>query len=77
MLHAVYTLEKTVALGGHFYTNEAMRLSYWSRLALQHVRGLGTNAYNECVIRHFSRMAMFIAPRGFPGTSSISHYVEI
>ena len=47
--------------------NEAMHLSYWSRLALQQVEGLGTNAYNESVVRHFSRMIMAIAVRGTPG----------
>ena len=48
-----------------------MHLTYWSRLALENVHGLGTNAYNESVVRHFSRMVMAIALKGHQGTLSI------
>jgi hypothetical protein len=64
----VYTLSQKIAVGGHFYMDDSMHLSYWSRLALQKACGLGTNAYNESVVRYFSRMVMAIALKGNPGT---------
>ena len=73
MVHTVYTVERAIALGGHFFMDDAMHLSYWARVALQQADGQGTNAYNEFVVRSFSRMIIAMAKRSTPGESELYH----
>ena len=64
MFHEVFTPEKSVVLGGHFYLENALHLTEWTRWATNKVLGAGTNTYHAGTVRVFARMVMAVAHRG-------------
>lgn len=64
IFHQVYTVEKSLAIGGHFVLEDAMHLTEWCRYALHKEQGSGTNAYHSGMKRVFARHIMAIAERG-------------
>lgn len=64
LIHTVYTLEKTITLGGHFLLLEAMHLTEWNRLLTQVTGRVGTNNTHTSVQKTLARLMINIALRG-------------
>ena len=58
LFHQVYTPENAITVGGHFVLEDALHLTAWSRLCTHRLRGDGTNAYHDSMVRVFSRIAI-------------------
>lgn len=64
MFHEVYTPVCSIAIGGHFFTEETVHLTLQCRLAIQHSGGRAANTFHPSANRRLARMLLALVERG-------------
>ncbi|GJE99934.1 hypothetical protein PsYK624_162100 [Phanerochaete sordida] len=64
VFHEVYTPVCSIAIGGHFFTEETLHLTLQCRLAIQHSGGRAANTFHPSANRRLARMLLALVERG-------------
>ena len=64
LFHLVYTPVKTIAIGGHFLSEDTMHLTLISRLLVSENEGQATNGYLEETLRSIAHLLLASVERG-------------